>query len=122
MTARRAIRALAGILLAALSAAPVEAANWLEKNSWLSGPRYDGVLPPCDEPAALGKIRSRFSTKEGRFWNSNLSIVDFERVRETAFRPWASQTIPRRYCAAVALTSDGVKRPVYYAIIEDGGM
>ena len=49
---------------------PASAASILELNFWLSGPRYDGVLPPCDAPAALDTIASRFSTKEGRFWNS----------------------------------------------------
>ena len=84
---------------------PAEAASWLEKNFYMSGPNYDGVLPPCD--AALGTIASRFAQKEGRFWNSNLQILDFERVREIAFRPWANGTIPRRFCTAVATVSDG---------------
>jgi len=37
------------------------AANWLEVNFYLSGPRYEGVLPPCDHPGALNKIAKRFS-------------------------------------------------------------
>ena len=65
------------------------------------GPRYDGALPPCE--AALGTIASRFATKEGRFWNSDLQILGFDKVRETAFRPWAAETVPRRYCSAVAM-------------------
>ena len=104
----------------ALAATPAQAANWLEMNFWMSGPRYDGVLPPCD--AALDTIASRFAQKEGQFWNSSLEILDFERVRETAFRPWASGTIPRRFCRAVALVSDGRKHAVHYWIGEDTGM
>ena len=74
--------ALAGLIgFGAL--APAQAASWLEENFYLSGPNYDGVLPPCD--AALGKIAARFAEKEGRFWNSDLQILDFERVRETAY-------------------------------------
>jgi hypothetical protein len=109
------------ILAAALFAAatPASAANWLEMNFGLSGPRYDGVLPPCE--AALGTIVSRFSEKEGQFWNSNLQILGFERVRQTAFRPWASGTIPRRFCSATALVSDGRKHQVSYWIGEDTG-
>src|SRR5262245_27216039 len=84
---------------------PAAAAGWLEKSIYLIGPRYDGVLPPCE--AALGTIAYRFSQKEGRFWNSDLQILGFDRVREVAFRPWAPQTIPRRYCTAVAAVSDG---------------
>jgi len=114
-----------GFVLAAalmLSAAPANAANWFEMNYWLSGPRYDAVVPLCEDPAALGKIQSRFADKEGHFWQSNLQLVDFERVHEIAFRPWADGTIPRRFCGAVALVSDGKKRAIYYSIIEDAGM
>ena len=100
--------------------APAHAASWLEKNFWLSGPNYDGVLPPCE--AALNKIARRFAQKESRFWNSSLQIVSFEGVRETAFRPWANGTIPRRYCSATAYVSDGRKHRVNYWIGEDTGM
>jgi hypothetical protein len=111
--------ALAGI---ALGCEPASAAGVLEKNFWLSGPRYDAVVPACEDPAALGKIQARFSEKESRFWNSSLQIVDFERVREIALRPWAVDTIPRRFCTGTAVVSDGIKRRVNYSIIEDGGM
>ena len=98
------------------------AASWSEKNLYLIGPRYDAVLPPCDEPSALATIQRRFATKEGRFWNSNLQIVNFDRIRETALRPWAEGSIPRRYCSGQALISDGRWRAVHYSIVEDGGM
>jgi hypothetical protein len=117
---------LLGVTLAAvlgmLPAPPASAQNLfnlLELNFSLSGPRYDGRLPPCE--AALDTISSRFAQKEGRFWNSNLTIQGYERVRETAFRPWAPNTIPRRFCSAVALVSDGLKHPVHYSIGESTG-
>ena len=117
----RCIRSLAAVLAVGLSlSAPAQAAGWLEKNFYLSGPNYDGVLPPCE--AALGRIAARFGEKESRFWNSDLQILDFERVRETAYRPWAAGTIPRRFCSAVALVSDGRKHAVNYWIGEDTGM
>ena len=112
-------RAMAAAAVTLAAATPAAAASWAEMNFYLSGPRYDGVVPPCQ--AALGTIASRFASKESRFWNSNLQIVDFERVHETAFRPWAQNTIPRRFCSALALVSDGRKRPVYYWIGEDTG-
>ena len=99
--------------------APAQAANWLEKQIYMSGAEFDGVLPSCE--AALGKIASRFAQKESRFWNSNLQILGFEKVRQTAFSPWASDTIPRRFCSAVALVSDGRKHRVDYWIGEDTG-
>jgi hypothetical protein len=117
----RCIRSLAAALAIGIAiSAPAQAAGWLEKNFYLSGPNYDGVLPPCE--AALGRIAARFGEKESRFWNSDLQILDFERVRETAYRPWAAGTIPRRFCSAVALVSDGRKHAVNYWIGEDTGM
>lgn len=108
------------VLLAFGALSPAHAANWLEKTFYMSGTRYDGVLPPCE--AGLGKIAARFAEKEGRFWHSSLQILDFERVREIAYSPWARGTIPRRFCRATALVSDGRKHAVYYSIGEDTGM
>ncbi len=73
-------------------------------------------------PDALAKITSRFSEKESTFWNSALQIVSFSQVREVAFRPWATQTIPRRFCTGKVLVSDGVERRVNYSIGEDTGI
>ena len=100
-------------------ATPTDAANWFEKNFWLSGPRYSGKLPECENGWALSTIQSRFHQKEYKFWNSNLQIVNFDRVHETANRPWSPDTIPRRFCSARALLSDGIWRPVHYLIGED---
>jgi hypothetical protein len=112
-----------GVALVLLgSSMPAGAANWFEKNIWMSGPNYHGDLPACDSGWALWEIKRNFSTKEGRFWNSDLSITDFENVQETAYSPWAPQTIPRRFCSAVAVVSDGVRRPVHYSIAEDLGL
>jgi hypothetical protein len=102
------------------AAAPAGAASWMEKSIYMIGPRYDGVVPPCE--AALNTIASRFAQKESRFWNSDLQILGFDKIRETAFRPWASETIPRRYCTAVATVSDGRRHTVHYWIGEDTGM
>ena len=111
-----------GALLALLPviAGPVQAANPLEKNFYLSGPRYDGNLPACE--SALGTVSSRFAEKESTFWNSALQIVGYDHVQETAFRPWQSDNIPRRYCSARAMLNDGKPRTVHFSIIEDGGL
>jgi hypothetical protein len=96
-------------------------AAWWEKNFWLSGPRYDNDVPLCDDQGPLDHIISKFGTKEDRFWNSDLQLVGFEHIHQVAWEPWMSGTIPRRYCSASALISDGKRRQIYYSIIEDGG-
>jgi hypothetical protein len=98
------------------------AANLLELNFWMSGPRYDAVVPLCDDGGQLSKIQSRFGSKESRFWNSDLKILGFDKVREVSFMPWADGTIPRRFCTAYALVSDGKARRIDYAITESTGM
>ncbi|HZO44250.1 MAG TPA: hypothetical protein VFB68_00010 [Xanthobacteraceae bacterium] len=114
--------AFAVAVVAAMPAGSASAASILELNFWLSGPRYHGALPPCDSRAALDIVAAKFAQKEGRFWNSDLRIQGYERVRETAFRPWAPNTIPRRFCSALALVSDGLKHPIHYSIAESTGM
>jgi hypothetical protein len=96
-----------------------QAANPLELNFWLSGPRYDGKVAECEK--ALGTITHQFWEKESTFWNSNLQITGYGQIRETAFRPWQSDNIPRRFCSAEAMISDGKVRTVHYSIVEDGG-
>ena len=118
----RVVRLAVAAFVVGVMTGPGQAANWFEMNTGLGGPRYDATVPLCDEPLAIWKIQHRFSVKESRFWTSSLEIVRIENIRETAFRPWADNAIPRRFCRGRALTSDGVRRPIYYSIIEDGGM
>ena len=116
---------LASALAAALAALPARtasAANWLEMNFYLSGPEYEGKLPPCDYPDALVKIASRFNQTENMYWAIDLRVVTFERIRETAFRPRAANTIPRRFCSGIVEVSDGRRHTIYYSIAEDTGM
>ena len=89
------------LALSALSAGTAGAANWLEMNFYLSGPRYDGVLPPCDYPDALSKIASRFNQKENAFWNTDLKIVTFEK----SARPRSGLGTPTPFRAASAAAS-----------------
>jgi hypothetical protein len=111
-----ALGAILGLLVPGQSA---QAANPAELNFWLSGPRYDGRVSECT--AALGVITNQFWEKESSFWNSALRITAYGQVHETAFRPWQSDNIPRRYCSADVMLSDGKMRKVHYSIIEDGG-
>jgi len=117
---KRGLGAGLGFLLGLLAfGQAAEAANPLELNFWLSGPRYDGRVAECER--ALSTITYQFQEKESTFWNSSLQITGFGRIHETAFRPWQSDNIPRRYCTADAMLNDGKQRTVHYSIIEDGG-
>jgi hypothetical protein len=121
MLGRTACFALA-LAMSAVSFTQPRAASWLEKNFWMSGPRYDRVMPACDFPGALDRIISNFRQKEYNFWNSQLRIVGIEDIRETAELPWAAQSIPRRFCSGAALINDGSRHEIYYSIAEDTGM
>ncbi|MDU6239953.1 MAG: hypothetical protein E6614_13470, partial [Bradyrhizobium sp.] len=84
-TAFKTFGAVCGALLATIAAsAPAKAANPLEMNFWLSGPKYEGRVAPCE--AAVPTIVSRFQEKESTFWNSTLTITGVANVREIAFR------------------------------------
>src|SRR5207244_13454797 len=93
---------LVGLIVAC--AAPANAASWFELNFGLFGPRYDALVPLCDDRGVLIQIHSKFSHKESEFWASNLEILGIDRIREIAFRPWrgAPAATPRRFCAGVA--------------------
>lgn len=111
--------AVLGILFGLSALDPAKAANPLELNFWLSGPRYDGQLAGCEK--ALGTITHDFGEKESTFWNSSLQITAYGDIREVAFRPWQSDNIPRRYCSADVMLNDNTLHKVHYSIIEDGG-
>lgn len=120
-----AIRVFAATLLAALVtafASESRAANWLEMNFGLSGPRYESNVPTCDDWWVTNRIQTKFSEKEGQFWNSSLRINAIEGIKETALRPWHYAAIPRRFCSAVATVNDGSRRPIYYSVAEDTGV
>lgn len=55
-TTRTAGAALAAMLATAACSGPAAAANWFEKNFYLSGPRFDDQLPACDNAWALTTI------------------------------------------------------------------
>ncbi len=111
-----------GLALSLVSVSQLHAANILEKNFWLSGPRYDRDMPACDYPPALDRIVGDFRTKEARFWNSRLQIIGIEDIHQTAVLPWAAQDIPRRFCSGTAVINDGARHAIFYSIAEDDGL
>jgi len=108
--------AIASVFLGFAALAPAKAAGFLEKQLYMLGPDFSAQLPACED--ALGTIGYLFALKEGRFWNSGLRILSWENVREIP-NTWAPDTIPRRFCRAVANVSDGKAHVVNFWIGED---
>jgi hypothetical protein len=83
---------------------------------------YRGYMPTCEDQAVLSRLTKRFASRETSYWDSDLSFVGFEKVRELALRPHGADFIPRRFCSALGQFSDGHKRAVDYVIGEDLGI
>ncbi|WP_051952665.1 hypothetical protein [Methylocapsa aurea] len=83
---------------------------------------YDGILPACDDPAALERIQSRFHDRESEFWKTGLEILGFEKVTEIGYRSNGLDYIPRRYCVARAYMNDAQLRSVSFSINQDLGI
>lgn len=79
---------------------------------------YTGLLPSCADPEVEGRIAHNFAHTERTYWNSDLALSGFVRQAEIGYRPWGASFIPRRFCTATTVTSDGRKRQVSYSIRE----
>jgi hypothetical protein len=79
-------------------------------------------MPTCDDSGVLSTISGRFAGTQREFWNSNLAIGGFDRVREIGFRSNGLAYIPRRYCVARAAMSDQKERTVVYAVATQTGI
>ena len=49
---------------------------------------YDADIPGCQDADVLEKVSTQFAEKEAKFWNSSLTIVRYEHIERTAWRPW----------------------------------
>ena len=76
---------------------------------------FSGDMPTCDDPSILGKISSRFSSREG-YWDSGLQIASFQGIVEVGYRSNGLDYYPRRYCMGSAVLNDGKARKITYAI------
>ena len=79
-------------------------------------------MPTCDDAGVLSTITGRFAQTQGEFWNPQLAIGGFDRVREVGFRANGLGYIPRRYCIARAAMSDARERTVIYNVVSDFGI
>ncbi len=80
------------------------------------------ALPACFDPAVLEKIASYFAEKEAKYWQEDVTIAGYEKVRPVAWRPWGLDYIPRRFCTATAVLSNHTKRQVDYSVREGLGV
>jgi len=78
-------------------------------------------MPGCANPSVLARISGRFASREWNYWDSGLSIAAFDSVAEIGYRSNGLDYVPRRYCTARAIFSDGAARKVTYAIASDLG-
>ena len=109
----------------ALGAAAIAFAPAVEARPMTPAERRDMALSPdmpgCADPIVLAKISSRFASREASYWDSGLSIAAFDSVAEIGYRSNGLDYIPRRYCTARAVFSDGAARKVTYAIASSLG-
>jgi hypothetical protein len=83
---------------------------------------FDAELPACHDLAVLEKISSYFAEKEAKFWETDLRIVEWEKIRPLAWRPWGLDYIPRRYCTGTVFVSNGGRHRIDYSVREDLGI
>ena len=118
---------LAVLALALVTAGTLESASARNAREEISPAEehvfpYDADIPGCQDTDVLEKVANQFAEKEAKFWNSSMTIVSFDKIERTAWRPYGLDYIPRRYCSAVATTSDGVRRKVDYSVRESLGI
>ena len=83
---------------------------------------FEGRIPVCEDPAVLATITAKFAEREAKFWNSSLTILEYQKIRPLAWRPWGLDLIPRRFCTSVGLVSDGRRRRIDYSVREELGL
>jgi len=83
---------------------------------------YTGTLPACEDPSVVGLVTRRFDDREENYFGSILRIAEVRDIHTLGYRPDGLDLIPRRYCAATAITSDLIKRQLYYFVVEDASI
>jgi hypothetical protein len=83
---------------------------------------FFATMPACDDGGVLSTISGRFGETQQEFWNSQLGIGGFDRVREIGFRANGLAYIPRRYCIARAAMTDSRERTVIYNVVSNFGI
>ncbi|MGA0533315.1 hypothetical protein [Hansschlegelia sp. KR7-227] len=79
---------------------------------------YSGRLPSCADPRVHGTIAGYFARREREYWGSSLELTAFTRPTELGYASWGGEFIPRRFCSAHTVTTDGRRRQIYWVIAE----
>ncbi|MFD0915660.1 hypothetical protein ACFQ14_04510 [Pseudahrensia aquimaris] len=76
-------------------------------------------FPHCDDPKVLKQIVEKFNWAEDNTWHRGFVLDGLEHTRERQVHDSDHTAIPRRYCRAHALLSNG-KHPTMLYLIEGG--
>lgn len=76
-------------------------------------------FPHCEDPRVLKKIIKRFNWAEDKTWQRGFYLEGLEHTRERQVHENEYSAIPRRYCRAHALLSNG-HHPTMLYLIEGG--
>ncbi|MDX0507495.1 hypothetical protein GOL41_02900 [Sinorhizobium medicae] len=71
----------------------------------------------CGNPGVLGFITRRFDYKAANYLRANIAIAEIREMGQSRFEPRDyTHLVEREYCYATAVTTDGVRRPLWYLI------
>ncbi|MDN2564999.1 hypothetical protein N1F89_02095 [Aquibium sp. A9E412] len=79
----------------------------------------DEPASDCAEPRVLGRIERNFRHQVTHVPHlPDVAILDFRGIHEQRGRPYTAgvSPVPRLYCGATVLLSDGRERPIWYMI------
>src|SRR3978361_420151 len=61
---------------------------------------FDAQIPGCQDASVLERLSTSFAEREAKSWPSSITILSFDSIERTAWRPWGLDTYPRRFCSA----------------------
>jgi hypothetical protein len=76
-------------------------------------------FPPCDAPEVIAKIHQKFAWSETWHAYRGVGLAGVDRIRERRVEYFGPHPIPRRYCHARAILSNGKNVSMPY-LIEEG--
>jgi len=106
------VRLFAGLAITAAIAAPA-GADLYSYNYGLTS------LPACEAPEVIARIHQKFAWSEYSHAYRGVDLVSVDRIREKLTEYYGPRPIPRRYCSARAMLSNGKNVSMPY-LIEEG--